>query len=104
MRSFAFAIVASITLASPVVAADLDREPCCAERGGYVERERIVERRYYIPPPVVEEVVVAPRYYAPRYYAGPVFYSRPYYRDWRPRYAYGYRSGHHFGHHYGRRW
>ena len=100
MRSFAFAIVASIALASPVLAADLDREPCCAERGAYVERERIVERRYYVPPPVVEEVVVAPRYYAPRYYAGPVFYPRAYYRDWRPRHAYGHR----FRHHHGRRW
>jgi hypothetical protein len=43
-----------------------------------VERERIIERRYY---PPQEEVYAAPTYYAPRYYA-PYAYNYPY--------AYGY--------------
>jgi hypothetical protein len=82
-----FSLVAAIA-GSPTLslAADYD-EPYYRERDVVVERpaapvvverERIIERRYYAPR---EEVYVAPSYYAPRYYA-PYAYNYPY--------AYGY--------------
>jgi hypothetical protein len=80
-----FSLVAAIAGSPTLSAADLDG-PYYRERDAVVERpapvvverERIIERRYY---PPQEEVYVAPTYYAPRYYA-PYPYSYPY--------AYGY--------------
>ena len=75
MKKIVLAAIGIAALTTPGIAADLDGPRCCRERETFleepaprvVERERIVERHYYEPVPVVrEKVYVEPRYVAPR--------------------------------------
>lgn len=77
MQKFILAAVGFAALSTPGIAADFDGPRCCRERETFleepaprvVERERIVERHYYEPVPVVrEKVYVEPRHVAPRVY------------------------------------
>ena len=95
MNKLALLAVPLLGFATPAVAADLGPYP---ERESYyerptpptvVERERIIERRYYEPAPVYERRVYVepPVYYAPPVYAD-TYYARPYayaYTGWLPR-------------------
>ena len=96
------AAVAAAFVPSIAIAADLDRDyiehdTVIRERAPVVERERIIERRYYAPRYEEDVYVEAPyrRHYlaAYPYWGGPRFHHwhRPY---WRERWGYG----------YGRRW
>lgn len=97
MKRLALVSLPLLSLCTPAIGADLG--PYYSERDTVierpapprvVERERIIERRYYEPAPVYTErrVYVEPGYaYAPRIYAPDVYYDRPYsyaYAGWRP--------------------
>jgi hypothetical protein len=99
MKHLLCAVVAIGTLSQPAWAADLggyeERETYVERPARVIERERIIERRYYEPryaydeePQVYPEVYYVPRprvyrYYAANYpyYYRPRFYHRDYY--WR---------------------
>ena len=113
MRCLALLAIPLLSLATPAAAADLG--PYYPDRQTYierpeppriVERERIIERRYYEPAPVYREpVYVEPRaYYAPRVYRDAYYYPRPYAAyayDWRPRHFFPRGPFWHHRHHRG---
>ena len=88
MYKYAMMALPLIAWTSPVGAADLygyDAPP------PVVERERIIERRYYPAPVYSAPVYSAPIYAPPRvYYDEPAYYDRPYRRVYGGGYPVGY--------------
>lgn len=105
MQRLAFFSIPLLLLSTPAVSADLDG-PAYRAPPPVVERERIIERQYYEPPPAyverrvyVEEPEV---YYEPRVHT---YYDRPYgyaYAGWRPRYFFP--RAHRWHRHHHRHW
>jgi hypothetical protein len=109
MQKIILAALGVAALTSPGAAADFDGPPCCRERETFleqparrvVERERIVERHYYEPAPVVrEKVYVEHRYVAPRVFVDVDVDS--WREGWRPRRHW--RAGPGWHHHRGPWW
>lgn len=92
MKHLVLFAIPAFALASPALSADLyyrDSSGVVIEQP-VVERERIIERRYYAPAPVVRERVVieTPRvYYAPRDYYAADYGYRPAYYGYGPRWG-----------------
>jgi hypothetical protein len=100
MRRLVLTMASLASLSVPAMASDLyysdyGTREVYVDRAPVVERERIIERRYYREP-VVESYAVVPRYFAPPVYAPEVVertyvdvdygFRRPHWRNrWRHR-------------------